>query len=36
MESLGHKTVAARKAAGCAMVWLNILESVMIITLFPA
>ena len=27
MESLGHKT-AVRKAAGCAMQWLNILESV--------
>ena len=36
MESLGHKT-AVRKAAGCAMQWLNILESsVMIITLFPS
>ena len=27
MESLGHKT-AVRKAATCAMQWLNILESV--------
>lgn len=35
MELLGHKT-AVRKAAGCAIQWLNILESVMIITLFPA
>ena len=35
MESPGNKT-AVRKPAGCAMQWLNILESVMIITLFPA
>ena len=33
MESLGHKT-AVRKAAGCAMQWLNILESVIFLNSF--
>ena len=33
MESLGHKT-AVRKAAGCAMQWLNILDSVIFFNSF--